>query len=48
MFTLSATAELGLKAVLDWIDDLAGYGELRMVTLAPTGDIFYFEPLQIT
>jgi uncharacterized DUF497 family protein len=34
---------LGSEAVLAWIEEQAGYGEVRMVTLTPIGDMLYFE-----
>ena len=35
-------AELSWDAVLVWIDNRADYGEVRMVALAPIGDILCF------
>jgi hypothetical protein len=32
-------------AALVWIDDRADYGEVRMVALAPIGDMLLFQPL---
>ena len=40
--SLAAAAELSWDAALVWIDDRADYGEVRMVALAPLGDILYF------
>ena len=40
--SLAAAAELSWDAALVWIDDRADYGEVRMVALAPIGDILYF------
>ena len=37
--SLAAAAELSWDAALVWIDDRADYGEVRMVALAPLGDI---------
>jgi uncharacterized DUF497 family protein len=37
--SLAAAAELTWDAALVWIDDRADYGEVRMVALAPLGDI---------
>ena len=39
---LAAAAELSWEAALVWIDDRADYGEVRVVALAPIGDILYF------
>jgi uncharacterized DUF497 family protein len=39
---LAAAAELSWNAALVWIDDRADYGEVRMVALAPLGDILCF------
>ena len=39
--SLAAAAELGWEAALIWLDDRADYGEVRMVALAPIGDILY-------
>lgn len=41
-FSLAAAAELSWKAALVWIDDRSDYGEVRMLALAPIGDILYF------
>ena len=40
--SLVAAAELSWDAALVWIDDRADYGEVRMVALAPLGDVLYF------
>jgi uncharacterized DUF497 family protein len=40
--SLAAAAELSWEAALVWLDDRADYGEVRMVALAPIGDILYF------
>ena len=40
--SLAAAAELSWDAALVWIDDRADYGEVRMVALAPLGDILCF------
>ena len=40
--SLAAAAELSWEAALVWLDDRADYGEVRMVALAPSGDILYF------
>jgi len=40
--SLAAAAELSWDAALFWIDDRADYGEVRMVALAPLGDILCF------
>ena len=40
--SLAAAAELSWDAALVWIDDRADYGEVRMVALAPIGDILFF------
>jgi len=40
--SLAAAAELSWDAALVWIDDRADYGEMRMVALAPLGDILCF------
>ena len=40
--SLAAAAELGWGAALVWLDDRADYGEVRMVALAPIGDILFF------
>jgi len=34
--------ELSWEAALVWLDDRADYSEVRMVALAPIGDILYF------
>ena len=39
---LSAAAELSWDAALVWIDNRTDYGEVRMVALAPIGDILFF------
>jgi uncharacterized DUF497 family protein len=39
---LAPAAELSWDAALVWIDDRADYGEVRMVALAPLGDVLYF------
>jgi uncharacterized DUF497 family protein len=39
---LADAAELSWDAALVWIDDRADYGEVRMVALAPIGDILFF------
>ena len=39
---LAAAAELRWDAALVWIDDRSDYGEVRMVALAPIGDILFF------
>ena len=39
---MAAAAQLGWNAALVWIDDRAGYGEVRFVALAPLGDILLF------
>jgi uncharacterized DUF497 family protein len=44
--SLAAAAELSWDAALVWIDDRADYGEVRMVALAPLGDILYFGPTE--
>lgn len=41
-FSLAAAAELSWDEALVWIDDRADYGEVRMVALAPMGDILFF------
>ena len=41
-FSLAAAAELNWDEALVWIDDRADYGEVRMVALAPIGDILFF------
>lgn len=40
--SLAAAADLSWEAALAWIDDRADYGEVRVVALAPIGDILYF------
>ncbi len=40
--SLAAAAELSWDAALVWLDDRADYGEVRMVGLAPIGDILFF------
>jgi hypothetical protein len=40
--SLAAAAQLSWEAALVWLDDRADYGEVRMVALAPIGDILYF------
>ena len=40
--SLAAAAELSWDAALVWIDDRADYGEVRIVALAPIGDILFF------
>ena len=40
--SLSAAAELSWDAAVVWIDNRADYGEVRMIALAPIGDILYF------
>jgi uncharacterized DUF497 family protein len=40
--SLAAAAEPSWDAALIWIDDRADYGEVRMVALAPLGDILYY------
>ena len=40
--SLAAAAELSWDAALVWIDNRADYGEVRMVALAPIGDILCF------
>jgi len=40
--SLAAAAVLSWEAALVWLDDRADYGEVRMVALAPIGDILYF------
>jgi uncharacterized DUF497 family protein len=37
--SLAAAAELSWDAALVWIDNRTDYGEVRMVALAPIGDI---------
>ncbi len=40
--SLAAAAELSWNAPLVWVDDRTDYGEVRMVALAPIGDILFF------
>ena len=40
--SLAAAAELSWDAALVWLDDRADYGEVRMVALAPIGEILFF------
>ena len=40
--SLAAAAELSWDAALVWVDDRTDYGEVRMVALAPIGDILFF------
>jgi len=40
--SLAAAAEISWEAALVWLDDRADYGEVRMVALAPIGDILFF------
>jgi uncharacterized protein (DUF4415 family) len=40
--SLAAAAEISWEAALVWIDNRADYGEVRVVALAPIGDILYF------
>lgn len=40
--SLAGAAELSWDAALVWIDDRADYGEVRMVALAPIGDMLFF------
>ena len=42
VLSLAAAAELSWDASLVWLDDRADYGEVRMVALAPIGDILFF------
>ena len=39
---MAPAAELSWDAALVWLDDRADYGEVRMVALAPIGDILFF------
>ena len=39
--SLAAAAELSWDAALVWIDNRTDYGEVRMVALAPIGDILF-------
>ena len=41
-FSLAAAAELSWDAALVWIDSRADYGEVRLIALAPIGDILFF------
>ena len=40
--SLAAAAELSWDAALVWVDDRTDYGEVRMVALAPIGEILFF------
>ena len=40
--SLAAAADLRWDAALVWIDNPADYGQVRMVALAPIGDILFF------
>jgi uncharacterized DUF497 family protein len=40
--SLADAAELSWDAALVWIDDRTDYGEVRMVALAPIGDMLFF------
>ena len=40
--SLAAAAELSWDAALAWVDDRTDYGEVRMVALAPIGEILFF------
>jgi uncharacterized DUF497 family protein len=40
--SLAAAAELSWDAALIWIDNRADYGEVRMIALAPMGDLLFF------
>jgi uncharacterized DUF497 family protein len=40
--SLAAAAQLSWDAALIWIDNRADYGEVRMVALAPIGEILFF------
>lgn len=40
--SLAAAAGLSWDAALAWVDNRADYGEVRMVALAPIGDILFF------
>ncbi len=39
---MAVAAVLSWDAALVWVDDRAAYGEVRMVALAPFGDILLF------
>ena len=39
--SLAAAAELSWDAALVWIDNRTDYGEVKMVALAPIGDILF-------
>ncbi len=47
MPSLAAVAELSWDAALVWVDDRTDYGEVRMVALAPIGDMLFLWPLWI-
>ena len=40
--SLAAAAELSWDAALVWVDDRTDYGEVRMVALAPIGEMLFF------
>jgi uncharacterized DUF497 family protein len=40
--SLAAAAELSWDVALVWVDDRTDYGEVRMVALAPIGEILFF------
>ena len=40
--SLAAAAELSWDAALVWIDNRTDYGEVRMVALAPIGDMLFY------
>ena len=40
--SLAAAAGRSWDATLAWVDDRVDYGEIRMVALAPIGDILFF------
>ena len=40
--SLGAAAELSWDVALVWVDDRTDYGEVRMVALAPIGEILFF------
>jgi uncharacterized protein len=40
--SLAAAAELSWDVALAWVDDRTDYGEVRMVALAPIGEILFF------
>jgi uncharacterized DUF497 family protein len=42
VLSLAAAAELSWDAALVWIDSRTDYGEVRMVALAPIGDVLFF------